>query len=213
MKTPRITLATCAVIVLASCAKEPPPRTVTEFVDNPILLEAAVVRCAQNRNETRYDAECVNAREAVKRIEAKEEAARREALEASSERKRRALRRTQQAAAEARRRAAEAEKQRLEEEYLAQFGELPPDAEGGSGLESGELGNVPTAVLPPPGDEGGGSAGPGTSTVPQSGDVPQSGNAPTAEIEAEPESAGDLNSIRDELRRRSEEEEPEPGTD
>jgi len=80
--------------MVVGCSPEPPPRSVQEFVDNPILLEAAMVRCAQNRAETRYDAECVNARQAVSLVEAREERARREALEAQSARKREALRRT-----------------------------------------------------------------------------------------------------------------------
>ena len=49
-----------------------------------------MVRCSRNRAESKYDAECINARDAVRRIEAKEEAERRAALEESSERKRRA---------------------------------------------------------------------------------------------------------------------------
>ena len=119
--------------MLAGCAdKEPPARTVTEFVDNPILLEAAMVRCSRDRNETRYQQECINAREAVNRIEAKEEAVRRAELEARSESKRKALRRMQEAQAEARRRAEEAERLREEAEYLAQFGVLPPSEEAGS---------------------------------------------------------------------------------
>ena len=115
-------------VLLAGCAEEPPPRTVTEFTENPVLLEAAMVRCSQDRRATRYDAECMNAREAVKRIEAKEEAKRREEFERQSEEKRRALRRTQQAAAEARRRRAEEQRRREEEEYLAQFGVPMPSA-------------------------------------------------------------------------------------
>ncbi len=88
-----------------------------------------MVRCSEDRSKTRYDEECVNARLAVSRIQAREEAARKVALEASSERKRDALRRQQAAAAEARRRAAEAERVRKEAEYLSQFGLQPGDAE------------------------------------------------------------------------------------
>ncbi len=125
----RLTLLVCGIALLAACAKEPPPRSVSEFLENPILLEAAMVRCSQDRARSKYEAECVNARQAVARIQAKEEAERQKALEAQSERKRKAIRRAQEAAAEARRRAAENERQRREAEYLAQFGVLPP-AEG-----------------------------------------------------------------------------------
>ena len=71
--------------MLAGCAKEPPPRSVNEFVENRILLEAVMVRCSQDRAKTRYDAECVNARQAVSRIQAKEEADDKAEFEARSD--------------------------------------------------------------------------------------------------------------------------------
>jgi hypothetical protein len=173
---------------------------VTEFVENPILLEAAVLRCAKNRSTTKYEQECINAREAVKRIQAKEEENRRVELEARSERKREALRRTQQAAAEARRRAAEAERLRKEAEYLAQFGVLPP-AEGD---DEGALpeGNLPIAVVPKieVTDKPSQTYGDALPAV-------DGGNAPGAVPVPEDESAtdpADLNDVREELRRRSE---------
>jgi len=193
----------CAAALVSGCSKEPPARSVQEFVDNPITLEAVMVRCAQNRSETRYDAECVNARQAVSIIEAKEERARRDALEAQSARKREALWRTQKAAAEARRRAADAEKRRAEAEYLAQFGVLPPSPDG---EEEDDGANVPGAVIPqapadaPPQQE--------TNVVfeePASRQLTETasdgGNAPV--VEQEP--ARNLSDVRDELRRRNEE--------
>ena len=102
-----------------------------------------MVRCAQNRSEMRYDEECVNARQAVARVQAKEEAARKAALEADSERKRKALRRTQEAAAEARRRA---ERARAEAEYIAEYGIEPLDT--GESDDSMADGNLPIAVVP-----------------------------------------------------------------
>jgi hypothetical protein len=111
----RLTTALLGIAILLGCAEQAPPaHTVTEFVENPILLEAALVRCSQDRRESRYDPECINAREAVNRIEAKEEEIRRVELEVRSEAKRRALRRTQEAQAEAHRRAEEAERLREE---------------------------------------------------------------------------------------------------
>ena len=109
----------------AGCSEEPAPRTVEEYLDNPQFLEASVVRCARNRSQTRYDAECVNARQAVSMIEAREERSRRDKLEAQSENKREALRRTHHVASEARQRAAEIIRLQEEAEYLAQFGEFP----------------------------------------------------------------------------------------
>ena len=102
------TLLICGIGLLAGCTKEPPSRSVTEFIEDPILLEAAMVRCAQDRAGMRYESDCVNARAAVSRIQAEEEAADQADLDASFERKRQALRRTQAVVAETRRRASEA---------------------------------------------------------------------------------------------------------
>lgn len=187
----------------AGCAQEePPPRSATEFLDNPILLEAAMVRCQQDRAASRYDQECINAREAVGRIQAKEEEARRVELEARSERKRKALRRTRQAAAEARRRAEEAARLQAEAEYLAQFGVLPPSDDQESAEDSLPEGNLPIAVVP----EAEVPEGTGNVTGSAYGDVvapTDGGNAPVAEPVPEEEPPGDLESIREELRRRN----------
>ncbi len=180
--------------ILAACSEEIPPRSVSEFIDNPILLEAALVRCTQNRAESRYVAECVNAREAVMLTEAKEDSARRAELEAQSKRKRDALRRTQRAVAEARRRAVEAQRRREEAEYLAQFGEVPPPVDA----EVDDLsGNMPMAVVPAAADDGITYSG-GISTLPEIGS-----NAPVIDMSPDDETASDLESIRDELRRRN----------
>ena len=144
----RLTILPAAALLLSACAEDKtPPRSVSEFVENPILLEAAIVRCSRDRAESRYDAECINAREAANLVEAQEDENRRTEIEARSEAKRRALRRRQEAQEEARR-LADAERRRLEEaEYLAQFGALPP-----AGAESDEdemaAGNEPMAIVP-----------------------------------------------------------------
>ena len=175
--TKRLTMLLIGTGLLAGCAKEePPPRTVTEFLDNPILLEAAMVRCSRNRDESRYDPECINAREAVKRVQAREEEARRIELEARSENKRKALRRMLEAQEEARRRAEEAERLRKEAEYLAQFGVLPPSADEGAAEEL-PAGNVPIAVVPEAETEGVATSPPVEVEPSVAGN-----NAPTAEI-------------------------------
>jgi len=150
-------LAGAFCLVIAGCGKETPPPTVSEFVDNPILLEATIVRCRENRVESRYEADCVNAREAANRIEATQAEARRTELEAQSERKRQALRRAQEAAAEARRRAAEAERLRREAELLGQYetlgegdGAAPPEDSDVSQPESAEPVPDDSTVEPPP---------------------------------------------------------------
>jgi hypothetical protein len=169
---------------------------VAELVENPIILEAVMVRCSANRDETRYDVECVNARQAVSIVEAREDRQRAKAFEDQSRRKREALRRTQEAAAEARRRAEEAERRRQEAAYLAQFGELPPSSQGDE-PSTGAEGNVPTAVLPEPEDK------PDSATTGAETALPASdgGNAPAVESDQ----SSDLNAIREELRKRNEE--------
>ncbi len=201
MRSSFLTLTILGTALTVGCAQEKQPRSATEFLENPIMLEAAMVRCSQDRSATRYDAECVNAREAVKQIEAKEEAARRAEHEARSASKRQALRRTQEAAAQARRRAAESERLRKEAEYLAQFGVAPPPPESESADDDEDPGNSPLAVIPDAGEEATPSSG--------SGDVlpaTDGGNAPV--MSAEPEEQGeemDIESVRDELQRRNEE--------
>lgn len=212
LTAPRLALLMAGLAVVAGCAKEPPPRSVAELMENPLVLEAALVRCTQNRAETRYEAECINAREAVKLIEAKDEAERRAELEAQSVRKREALRNTQRAAAEARRRAAEEVRRREEAEYLAQFGELPPGALD-SALDT--EGNVPLAVIPSAADNDGEYGADYDAQFESEFDPPAANtagagsNAPVVETEPEPEPeaepATDLESIRDELRRRNDE--------
>jgi hypothetical protein len=190
---------TLGVGLLTACDGERQPRSTTEFVENPIMLEAAMVRCAQDRSATKYDAECVNARQAVKIIESKEEAARRAEHDARSESKRQALRRTQEAAAQARRRATEAARLREEAEYLAQFGAVPPTDQAAEEGESA-TGNLPLAVIPPSDSSQNLSSGPGD-TLPAT----DGGNAPGSAAVPEQEPATDLESIRDELQRRNEE--------
>jgi hypothetical protein len=127
MTTIRLVIISGIVSLLAACAEEVPPRSVEDFLDNSILLEATMVRCSENRNRNKYEAECVNAREASNRIGTEEERARRAELEAEFERKRKSLRRTQEAAAEARRRAADARRRREEAEYLGVYDDVSPE--------------------------------------------------------------------------------------
>lgn len=146
-----------------------------------------MVRCSQNRAESRYVVECINARDAVNRMEAAQDKIRREELEKQSERKRQALRRTQQAAAEARRRTLEAQQLREEQEYLGIFDES-------------NTGSAETGIASPE---------PNTNT---SSNAPVSIiEAPQAPVEEEalPETLPsipetDLGAVREELRRRQE---------
>ena len=202
----------CSCLFIGACSQERPVRTVQEFMDNPQFLEAAVVRCSVNRAESRYDSECVNARQAIDLLEAREQRARRDRLEAESESKRDALRRTQRAAAAARSEAIERERLREEAAYLAQFGaELPPE----SVSDTPELkANTPGAVIPvaeateQPVVRAASEEPEVIFDEPVRGyndSVPASdgGNAPV--MNNNEESSTDLTSIRDELKRRQEE--------
>jgi hypothetical protein len=189
----RVTLLLCGLAALSGCAEEVPPPSVQDYLADPIALEAALVRCAASRSETRYDPGCVNARQAISAIEARKDRERREAFEAESAAKRAALRRTQQAAAEARRRAEEAEKRRREAEYLAQFGELPPPEDEEADVDETAV-NAPGAVLPPAPEEP-------SASLSEEAPAVDGGNAPA--IEAKP--PADLDAVREELRRRGEE--------
>jgi hypothetical protein len=186
------TLMAACLCLIAACVKEPPPRSVEDFVEDPILLEATMVRCAQNRAETKYEAECVSAKQAASRITRAEDRARRDELEEQSTRKRAALRRTQEARAEARRRAAETERLRREAEYLGVYDEdLEPQGSTVAGdIEGAPAGdvtsNAPTAVVEEPALQ--------DVDDPRQAEMQPPGSA----------AAGDLESIRDELRRRQE---------
>jgi hypothetical protein len=183
----RLTTAVFIASLISACGQEPlPPISVAEFKADPILLEATMVRCAARRSETKYDAECVNAREAGNLLAANDREARRKDLEAQSARKRSALRRAQEAASEARRRSAEAQRQREEDEYLGVFEPVPGDRSGTTDLGSGVVNTQPAQradVLP--GNQ------PGAAVVPQVNTAPD-------------ESPTDIDSVREELKRRQE---------
>ena len=150
-----------AAILLASlvsaCGKEDPPPSVAEFMDDRILLEATIVRCGEDRLTSRYEPECVNAREAAELIGKAEEQARREALEAESARKREALRRARDAAEQRRRQQEEAERLRREAE---EFGNFPPSEDGAEAPSGDDAAETPPDALPagpllPSADDGG----------------------------------------------------------
>lgn len=188
MTTMRLVIVCGIFSLLAGCAEELPPRSVAEFLENRILLEATMVRCGENRNQSKYDAECVNAREAINRIAAQDEKARRAELEAQSERKRKSLRRTQEAAAEARRRAAEARRMREEAEYLGNYG----DPLRGTAVE----GATPT------GSDAGSDSAQQSYEPGNVEQVPEDDSQSEDDSRPEDEAGQDLEAIREELRRR-----------
>ena len=178
----RNTSSFCGFVLLASCAEEPLSILTAEFMEQPRLLEATIVRCAQNRSESRYLVDCINARDAVNRLEAAAERTRREGLEAQSERKRQALRRTQEASAEARCRAIDNQRRREEEKYQGIFGQVPDPADEAVTTDhpSPASNNAPTVIAPP---------------------AAEPANVPEEIVE---ESKTDPGAIREELKRRQE---------
>lgn len=143
------------IALLAACSEEPRPPTAMEFVENPVLLDATIVRCVENRDELRYEAECINARDAVDLIAVKAEKARRAELEAESERKREALRASQEVADEAKRRALEEERRLQEAEFLGLVVTVPAGTADPSQsmtpegtIQEGAMPDAATAVTP-----------------------------------------------------------------
>lgn len=182
-KITRLTVAICAIGSFAACGDEPPPTSVMEFMENPVLLDATMVRCVQNRERTKYDPECLNARDAADRLAVTAEEARREELEVQSERKRLALRQAQEVADERRRRASELKRLREEAVYLGLVESDPEDEDEAGVVTVSDL-NLPNEAMP---------ANP-------------AGSTPAADS---PPGPVDLEAVREELQQR-EEEPPHP---
>lgn len=189
MRIVRVTICLIGLSLVAACGEEPPPVSVSELMENPRLLEATMVRCAQNRTETKYTPECVNARDAVNRLERVDERNQRASLEQQSERKRQALRRTQEAAAAARRRADDEQRRRDEAEYLGIFEELPSDSNSSGMAQPAPPDNAPSPASNAP-----------IAEVPPALEPDQAEQVEFEEMAAEPGS--DLEAVREELRRR-----------
>ena len=166
------------VVTLAACGKEPQPRSVSQFLEDPIALEATLSRCNADRSRTRTDPECINARDATRRISAEEEAERRRTFEQQSQRKLDELRRRTEALEERLRRSEE-EKRRMEElQYEQQFEAAAAEASGAT---------TDAANAPAPSE-------------PSNGPAPAAETAPS---DVEESSGSDIGALREELRRRT----------
>lgn len=69
--TVRLAVA-AAVILLAACSQQLPPRSISTLVSDPTVLQGVLFRCNQLQNAALRDPECRNAREAVDRLAAEE---------------------------------------------------------------------------------------------------------------------------------------------
>jgi hypothetical protein len=69
--------AALALAIAVACgAPKPPPHTMHELADDPVLLQGILARCAADKRATAADIECANARLAVERVAAQEESKR-----------------------------------------------------------------------------------------------------------------------------------------
>ena len=143
-------------LVAAGCSKHQ-PRSFDEYMEDQALMEGMLARCNADREGTRADLDCANARRAAVTIALRIEQAKREELELESERKLAELRdelaRRERAESEALA-AAEAAKQAAYEAIWQ--GDKPP-AEGGAELFDDRSASEGTAqdqsVSPPPGTQ------------------------------------------------------------
>jgi hypothetical protein len=88
-------IAACGCLVamlLASAACSPrriPPMTVTDLMEDRVVLDGVLMKCNQNPSKARTDADCLNARIAISRLASRtdpaEEAKRTEEFERSRE--------------------------------------------------------------------------------------------------------------------------------
>ncbi len=186
-------------IGVVACSEGPQPRTVSDFLEDPIGLEATLTRCNADRGRTRDEPECVNAREANNRLAAEEQRNLERELELESQRKLDAIRRRNEAAAEAARRAEEAARAREEALYEQQFENLPVEQSESDAV------TTPEPIAP---DEVSDAMAPAPENV-----APAMQEA--APVDAQPApppepAASDLEALRQEMNRRNSADEPTP---
>lgn len=191
------------MLAISGCSDGPPPRTVAEFLDDPIGLEATLSRCNADRSLTRDDPECINAREANNRMAAEDQRRLERDLERESQRKLDAIRRRNESAAIAARQAEEAAKAREEALYEQQFEIVPeteraPEDSSRSQPDSGPMEPAETSVVPEnPADEG----------APEPVSDRPSEETLDSQAESDP---SDLESLRQEMNRRNQQSEASP---
>lgn len=116
--------------LVAACGGPPPPaRTVAEFMQDPTLLQGAMIRCEQQRNSGTRDPECANALAAADRLATEDEARRAGERAAEFERQREQRR----AEEEQRRRAAEQAAPRFDPYSAPVGGDAPAAAPASPG--------------------------------------------------------------------------------
>jgi hypothetical protein len=87
-----VTCGCLSAVILAMAACSPrriPPMTVTDLMEDRVMLDGVLMKCNQNQSKARSDSDCLNARIAIERLasqnEPAKEAKRREEFEHSRE--------------------------------------------------------------------------------------------------------------------------------
>ena len=88
----RALLCTVAIATAACSPRKIPPLTASDFLEDRVALDGAILKCNQDAALARSDAECANARIAVERLESQQEALKQAKSAAEFERSREQLR-------------------------------------------------------------------------------------------------------------------------
>jgi hypothetical protein len=93
MSTKTITASGCLLVIIAATSacspRRIPPTTVTDLMEDRVMLDGVLMKCNQDKTKARNDADCLNARIAIERLASKsdpaDEAKRAEAFERTRE--------------------------------------------------------------------------------------------------------------------------------
>jgi hypothetical protein len=93
ISTKSILVSGCLIAVIAATSacspRRIPPMTVTDLMEDRVMLDGVLMKCNQNKTKARTDADCLNARIAIERLASKsdpaDEAKRAEAFERTRE--------------------------------------------------------------------------------------------------------------------------------
>jgi hypothetical protein len=132
----RVCWLVIAAAGLAGCETER-PRSYSEYLDDAIAREATLLRCNAEREMSRGDAECINAKRAAAALAAQDDGDKHKRFEEQSERKREALRARIAARQAVEQRVQEDAKLRADAAYAQSwsYGNTAPAADRGTGDE------------------------------------------------------------------------------
>src|SRR6202047_3910614 len=65
-----------AILALAACSpRRIPPMSVTDLMEDRVMLDGVLMKCNRNQSKARTDSDCLNARIAIERLASKNEPA------------------------------------------------------------------------------------------------------------------------------------------